>query len=435
MLLFLVIVRADTICTTFITKKNNALIMKFRTLSVPISFLFVIGMILVANPNAAYSTTSSACSASLDGAQEVPAVDTEGSGSASMEYDPSSNELTWSIEFSELSGPANAAHFHGPGATGVNAGVQVNIGEVSGLDSPMEGSAELTAEQASMLLDEELYINIHTDANPNGEIRGQVSCESPPDDVSTETATVVIGDEEFEIQYTISGGTLEELTADSTIQTLMANISSTSDGNLTIWLPTEVIDSDEDFSVFIDDTFGHFVVDELDPTADARVLRIEFENGAQEIEIVGTSMAGGEEPEQEMASVEIEGQSYDIPFEVTGGSLQSVDADVESKSLLFTISSNASGVLTLWLPTEVIDADEDFSVFIDGASANFTELAPTANARVLEIEFDEGAQEIEIMGTTIVPEFGSLALIVASISIVGVILATKRVHRFGGLRT
>ncbi|HEY7734065.1 MAG TPA: CHRD domain-containing protein [Nitrososphaera sp.] len=409
--------------------------MKSKIVLVPISFLLVIGIFSVANPYAAYSTTTTSCSATLDGAQEVPAVDTEGSGSATMEFDPSNSELSWSIEFSELSGPATAAHFHGPATIGANAGVQVNIGEVSGLDSPMEGSIELTAEQASMLLDGELYINIHTGANPNGEIRGQVTCESAPDGGSTETATVVIGDEEFEIQYTISGGTLEELTADSSTQTLMASISSTSDGNLTIWLPTEVIDADNDFSVFIDDEFGNFIVDELEPTPDARVLQIEFEQGAQEIEIVGTSMVGGEEPEQETISVEIEGQTYDIPFEVKGGTLQSVDADVESKSLLFTISSNTSGALTVWLPTEVIDADNDFSVFIDGASANFTEMAPSANARILEIEFDEGAEEIEIMGTTIVPEFGSLALIVASISIVGVIIASKRFHRFGGLRT
>ncbi len=409
--------------------------MKLRTLLTPVSFLLVIGIFSIANPYAAYSATTTSCSAELDGSEEVPPVDTEGSGSATLEFDPSNNNLTWSIEFSELSGPATAAHFHGPAAIGTNAGVQVNIGEVSGLDSPMEGSAELTAEQASMLLDEELYINIHTAANQNGEIRGQVTCESAPDEGSTETATVVIGDQDFEIQYMISGGTLEELTADSEIQTLSAKISSTSDGNLTIWLPTEVMDADDDFSVFIDDTFGSFVVDELKPTADARVLRIEFEQGAEEIEIVGTSMAGAEEPEQEMIPVAIEGRTYDIPFEVTGGTLQSVGADVASKSLSFAISSNASGVLTLWLPTEVIDADDDFSVFIDGVAANFTELAPTANARVLQIEFDEGAQEIEIMGTTIVPEFGSLALIVASISIVGVILATKRVHRFRGPRT
>jgi predicted secreted protein with PEFG-CTERM motif len=206
-----------------------------------------------------------------------------------MEFDPSSNELSWSIDFSDLSGSATAAHFHGPAAEGANAGVQVNIGEVSGLVSPMNGSAQLTPDQASALLDGQLYINIHTAANPDGEIRGQVSCESPaPGDGSEETATVVIGDQEFDIQYTINGGTVDEVTADPALQTLLITISSTSDGNLTLWLPTELIDTDDEFSVFVDGEFGNFAVDELDPTADARVLQIEFENGAEEIEIVGT---------------------------------------------------------------------------------------------------------------------------------------------------
>jgi len=239
----------------------------------------MIGMFSIASPNAAYSTTSTICAASLDGSQEVPPVDTDGTGSATMEFDPSNNELSWSIEFSGLSGPATAAHFHGPAAAGANAGVQVNIGEVSGLVSPMEGSAELTPEQASSLLEGQLYINIHTEANPDGEIRGQVSCESPPapTEESGETATLVIGDQEFDIQYKISGGTLDELAADPALQTLLVTISSTSDGNLTVWLPTEVIDADDEFSVFVDGEFGNFVVDELEPTSDARVLLIEFE--------------------------------------------------------------------------------------------------------------------------------------------------------------
>jgi hypothetical protein len=74
--------------------------------------------------------------------------------------------------------------------------VQVNIGEASGLSSPVVGSAVLTAEQATYLLDEELYINIHTAANPNGEIRGQVSCETelPPAEPEWQTATLSYGD-------------------------------------------------------------------------------------------------------------------------------------------------------------------------------------------------------------------------------------------------
>jgi hypothetical protein len=76
------------------------------------------------------------------------------------------------IEFSGLSGPVTAAHFHGPAAPGENAGPVVTIDD---LESPSEGSATLTDEQAAQLANGQWYVNIHTEAHPDGEIRGQVT--------------------------------------------------------------------------------------------------------------------------------------------------------------------------------------------------------------------------------------------------------------------
>ena len=115
-------------------------------------------------------------SASLDAAQEVAVVPvvSDGTGTAIVTFDDVSNLLSWDIEFSDLTGPATAAHFHGPAAPGVNAGVQVDIGGVSGLTSPMSGSATIGNDQEAELLGGLWYINIHTGAYPAGEIRGQV---------------------------------------------------------------------------------------------------------------------------------------------------------------------------------------------------------------------------------------------------------------------
>lgn len=110
----------------------------------------------------------------LDGAQEVPANTSTGSGLATISFDDVSNLLSWDIVFSDLSGPATAAHFHGPAAVGVNGGVQVNIGNISGLTSPMLGSTTITDTQEADLLAGLWYINIHTALLPGGEIRGQV---------------------------------------------------------------------------------------------------------------------------------------------------------------------------------------------------------------------------------------------------------------------
>ena len=110
--------------------------------------------------------------AELSPASEVPPVESGGTGMADITYDTESMELTWTVEFSGLSGPATAAHFHGPAAEGENAGPTVPI---EGMESPLTGSATLTEEQATQLMDGMWYVNVHTEANPDGEIRGQVT--------------------------------------------------------------------------------------------------------------------------------------------------------------------------------------------------------------------------------------------------------------------
>jgi hypothetical protein len=110
--------------------------------------------------------------ADLTGGQESPPVTTTGRGSATATLDGSTLEYT--VQFSGLSGPATAAHFHCPATPGQNAGVQVNIGQAAGLTSPMKGRAQLTDQQVADLKAGRMYVNVHTAKHPGGEIRGQV---------------------------------------------------------------------------------------------------------------------------------------------------------------------------------------------------------------------------------------------------------------------
>ena len=110
--------------------------------------------------------------ATLDGKSEVPANASAGTGTADIDYDPATKKLSWKLTYTGLSGPATAAHFHGPAEAGKNAGVAVAIPNAS--SSPAEGSATLTDAQAADLTGGKYYVNIHTAANPGGEIRGQV---------------------------------------------------------------------------------------------------------------------------------------------------------------------------------------------------------------------------------------------------------------------
>jgi len=111
--------------------------------------------------------------ATLDGKSESPANTSAGKGTADINYDAASKKLTWKLTYSGLSGPATAAHFHGPSEAGKNAGVAVAIPNAG--TSPVEGSATLTDAQAADLMAGKYYVNVHTAANPGGEIRGQVT--------------------------------------------------------------------------------------------------------------------------------------------------------------------------------------------------------------------------------------------------------------------
>jgi hypothetical protein len=112
----------------------------------------------------------------LTGDQQVPPVQTSGSGSANLTYDAGTRVVTWNITFSGLSSQATMAHFHGPAAAGKNAGVKVWLSQKGNMEvsSPLSGQATLSPDDAKMFEAGEMYINVHTKNNPDGEIRGQV---------------------------------------------------------------------------------------------------------------------------------------------------------------------------------------------------------------------------------------------------------------------
>lgn len=124
----------------------------------------------------AFSTAAMAATetfnATMDGKTEVPPKTTNGTGTVKATLDTTTKTLTWDATFSGLSGPATMAHFHGPAAPGANAGVVVPW--PSPVASPVHGTKVLTDPQIADLEAGKWYANVHTAANPGGEIRGQM---------------------------------------------------------------------------------------------------------------------------------------------------------------------------------------------------------------------------------------------------------------------
>ena len=108
---------------------------------------------------------------SMSGSEEVPVVNTAGRGMVEGTYNKETRKLAYTVTYTGLSGPATAAHFHGPASSGQNAGVVLPFADPA---DPIKGEATLTEAQAADLLAGRWYANVHTRANPGGEIRGQV---------------------------------------------------------------------------------------------------------------------------------------------------------------------------------------------------------------------------------------------------------------------
>ena len=130
-------------------------------------------------------------------------------------------------------------------------------------------------------------------------------------------------------------------------------------------------------------------------------------------------------------SVAIDESEYALDYSITGGSLVSIVPNMDDKSLVITIDSVEDGSLTLTLPRSIIDAlDEDmdinFLVFVDREESDDVEETSTSSDRTLTILFPAGAEEIEIIGTWIVPEFGTIAAMILAVAIVSIIAISAR---------
>ena len=119
-----------------------------------------------------------------------------------------------------------------------------------------------------------------------------------------------------------------------------------------------------------------------------------------------------------------------IGYTITGGKLLSIMPDVEANSLIVSIDATSDGSLTLTIPRSVLDAtmngeDDDFFVLIDGEEVDFEETTSATN-RVLTIAFPAGAEEIEIIGTFVVPEFGTIAAMILAVAIISIIAVSAK---------
>ena len=123
--------------------------------------------------------------------------------------------------------------------------------------------------------------------------------------------------------------------------------------------------------------------------------------------------------------------TFDIRYTIRGGTIETIDVDPENFGLLVKINSLDDGKIILELPREFIDAekqngkDEEFIILINDVQTTYEESSSFSEFRTLTINFEEGDSEIQIIGTYVIPEFGTIVMIILTIGIMASILLTK----------
>jgi len=115
----------------------------------------------------------------LSGANSVPAITTDAVGVTSLQINDSRDEIMVNVSVNGLSGPITGIHIH-EGAAGTNGGVVFNLTdfiEGNRISTTLTG---FTTDQLAKMIRGEYYLNVHTAANPDGEIRGQIALETDP---------------------------------------------------------------------------------------------------------------------------------------------------------------------------------------------------------------------------------------------------------------
>ena len=113
-------------------------------------------------------------------------------------------------------------------------------------------------------------------------------------------------------------------------------------------------------------------------------------------------------------------------YKITGGKILKVIPDTDSVSLIIQIETFSDGDLLITLPKTVIDTSEgDFFVLVDGEETVFY-AEQTPDSWTLRIPFYNGSEEIEIIGTFVIPEFGTIAAIILAVAITSIILLSAK---------
>ena len=110
-------------------------------------------------------------------------------------------------------------------------------------------------------------------------------------------------------------------------------------------------------------------------------------------------------------------------IKTSGASVTSITANSDDDTLVIGIDADDDGELSVTLDSKVIEAFDDGSYFVlvENEEVEFEQ-----NGNKLTIPYEAGNEKIEIVGSHVVPEFGTIAMIILAVAIVSIIAITAK---------
>ena len=132
--------------------------------------------------------------------------------------------------------------------------------------------------------------------------------------------------------------------------------------------------------------------------------------------------------------------TFNVGYTIRGGEVNGITMNQERYSLIVETNMNSNGNLILKLPRESFDAesdgtDETFIILISKRAfvseveyfeqVEYEEIATSSDYRTIRIPLEEGDNWIEVVGTYVIPEFGSIAIIILVVAVSSAIIMSK----------
>jgi len=130
--------------------------------------------------------------------------------------------------------------------------------------------------------------------------------------------------------------------------------------------------------------------------------------------------------------------TFDVGYTIRGGEVTGIDMNVDRYSLLVETTVNTNGNLILKLPRESFDAQSDgkdntFIILIskenneskDFVQVEYEEIATSSDYRTIRIPLEDGDKWVEVVGTYVIPEFGSVVIVILVVAVSSAIIISK----------